>query len=160
MLVDGDTVVTDSFAILLYLEEKYPQHPLLPQDLQKKALNYQAANIVSANVQCFQNLAVIGYIEEKLGHDEMLAWVNHHIKKGFNALEKLLENHAGTYATGDKVFLADLFLQPQILALRRFNIDWNKFPLLSKLNESYKEHPAFRDAMPGKQPDAPPEARD
>ncbi|KAK6143800.1 hypothetical protein DH2020_024148 [Rehmannia glutinosa] len=157
-----------------YLEEKYPQHPLLPQDLQKKALNYQAAVLVSANIQPYQNLPVIGYIKEKLGPDEMLAWVHHHIKTGFAeqesiylipsdnaALEKLLENHAGKYATGDEAFLADLFLAPQIDgAVRRFNIDMNEFPILAKINESYKEHPAFQGAMPGKQPDAPPEARD
>ncbi|KAK4424466.1 Glutathione S-transferase zeta class [Sesamum alatum] len=160
VLVDGDIIVADSFAILLYLEEKYPQHPLLPQDLQKKALHYQAANLVSASIQPYQNLPVIGYIKEKLGPDEMLAWCQRHIGTGFAALEKLLENHAGKYATGDEPFLADLFLAPQIDgAVRRFNLDMNKFPLLSKINESYNEHPAFQDAMPGKQPDAPPEAR-
>ncbi|KAL6531544.1 Glutathione S-transferase zeta-1 [Orobanche minor] len=159
VLVDGDIVIADSFAILLYLEEMYPQHPLLPRDLQKKALNYQAANLVSANIQPYQNLPVIGYIKEKLGPDEMLAWVQHHLKKGFAALEKLLETYAGKYATGDEAFLVDLFLAPQIDgAVRRFNLDMNEFPILSKINESYKEHPAFQDAMPGKQPDTPPEA--
>ncbi|XP_074330465.1 glutathione S-transferase 2-like isoform X2 [Apium graveolens] len=54
-LVDGDIIIADSFAILMYLEEKYPQHPLLPNDLQKRALNYQAANIVSSNRQPLQN---------------------------------------------------------------------------------------------------------
>ncbi|KAL6560667.1 Glutathione S-transferase zeta-1 [Orobanche gracilis] len=161
VLVDGDIVIADSFAILLYLEEMYPQHPLLPRDIQKKALNYQAANLVSANIQPYQNLPVIGYIKEKLGPDEMLAWVQHYLRKGFAALEKLLETYAGKYATGDEAFLADLFLAPQIDgAVRRFNLDMNEFPILSKMNESYKEHPAFQDAMPGKQPDTPPEATD
>ncbi|GFP95051.1 glutathione s-transferase zeta class [Phtheirospermum japonicum] len=161
VLVDGDIVVADSFSILLYLEEKYPQNPLLPQDLQKKALNYQAANLVSANIQPHQNLSVIGYIKEKLGPDEMLAWVQHHLRNGFAALEKLLEKNAGKYATGDAPFLADSFLAPQIDgAVKRFNIDMNEFPILSKINESYKEHPAFQAAAPGKQPDAPSEARE
>ncbi|KAL3651477.1 Glutathione S-transferase zeta-1 [Castilleja foliolosa] len=161
VLVDGDIVVSDSFAILLYLEEKYPQNPLLPQDLQKKALNYQAANLVSANMQPHQNLAVIGYIKEKLGPDEMLAWVQHHLRNGFVALEKLLKNNAGKYATGDTPFLADLFLAPQIdVAIKRFDIDMNEFPILSRINESYNEHPAFQAAAPDKQPDAPSEARE
>ncbi|CAA0819568.1 Glutathione S-transferase Z1 [Striga hermonthica] len=156
VLVDGDDVVADSFAILQYLEEKYPQRPLLPKDLQKKALNYQAANIVCASIQPYQNLPVIGYIKEKLGPDEMLAWVQNRINDGFAALEQLLQKYAGKYATGDEVFLADLFLAPQIDgAVKRFNINMNEFPLLAKLSESYKEHPAFQDAMPGKQPDAP-----
>ncbi|XP_034701949.1 glutathione S-transferase zeta class-like isoform X1 [Vitis riparia] len=153
-LVDGDIVVADSFAILMYLEEKYPQHPLLPQDLHKRAINYQAANIVSANIQPFQNLVVLKYIEEKCGSGEELAWVKHHIEKGFAALEKLLKDHAGKYATGDEVFLADLFLAPQIhAALKWFNMDMTEFPLLLRLNDAYNELPAFQDAMPEKQPD-------
>ncbi|XP_073269755.1 glutathione S-transferase 2-like [Primulina huaijiensis] len=161
VLIDGDIVIADSFAILMYLEKKYPHHPLLPQDPQKEAVNYQAANIVCANIQPFQNIPVIGYIKEKLGADEMIAWVQGHIRKGFIALEKLLDTYAGKYATGNEVYLADLFLAPQIDgAIRRFNLDMDEFPLLSRINESYKEHPAFQDAMPGKQPDTPPEARD
>ncbi|XP_042030461.1 glutathione S-transferase 2-like [Salvia splendens] len=161
VLIDGDTVVSDSLAILLYLEEKYPQRPLLPRDLELKALNYQAANIVFASIQPYQNIPIIGYVKDKLGADEMLSWVQHHIKHGFAALEKLLDKFAGKYATGDEVFLADLYLAPQIDgAVRRFSVDMNEFPLLSKFNEAYKQLPAFQNAMPGKQLDTPPEARD
>ncbi|CAK9188656.1 unnamed protein product [Ilex paraguariensis] len=130
VLVDGDIVVADSFAILmasiacsssLYLEEKYPQHPLLPQDLQKRAINYQAANIVSSSIQPFQNLAVLKYIGEKVGPDERLPWVKYCIGNGFAALEKLLKGYAGKYATGDE---ADLFLAPQInVAIKMFKLD-------------------------------------
>ncbi|GKV49314.1 hypothetical protein SLEP1_g56070 [Rubroshorea leprosula] len=157
VLVDGDVVVSDSFAILMYLEEKYPEHPLLPSNLNKRAINYQAANIVSSSIQPLQNLAVLKYIEEKVSADEKHTWVTYHITKGFQALEKLLKDHAGRYATGDEVFLADLFLAPQIHgAINRFNIDMVQFPLLSRLNDAYVELPPFQDAMPEKQPDAPP----
>ncbi|KAF5204803.1 Glutathione s-transferase, partial [Thalictrum thalictroides] len=60
---EQDIVISDSFAILLYLEDKYPQHPLLPQDLQKKAINLQVANIVSSSIQPLQNLAVLVSIQ-------------------------------------------------------------------------------------------------
>ncbi|XP_057999095.1 glutathione S-transferase 2-like [Hevea brasiliensis] len=83
VLVDGDTVVFDSFAILMYLDDKYPQHPLLPHDLQKKAINYQVANIVSSRIQPLQNQPMVNFVEGKVGLDEKLAWAQYHIGKGF-----------------------------------------------------------------------------
>ncbi|KAK4339819.1 hypothetical protein RND71_041281 [Anisodus tanguticus] len=178
-LVNGDAVIADSFAIIMYLEEKYPQRALLPQDLQKRAINYQnysfaqvlgigihlanlpcfpflqAANIVAANIQPLQNLAVLKYIQEKVGPNETTPWVQTHIRKGFEALEKLLKDYAGKYATGDEVYVADLFLAPQIhAAIKRFEIDMNQFPTLLRVYEAYQELPAFQDAVPEKQPDA------
>ncbi|CAH9072020.1 unnamed protein product [Cuscuta epithymum] len=157
VLVDGDVVISDSFAILMYLEEKYPEHPLLPEDLQLKAIHFQAANIVSANIQPLQNLVILKYIEDKVGPDEKVPWCLTHIRKGFAALEELLKSHAGKYATGDEIYLADLFLVPQIYgAVNRFKMDMNEFPILSRLYEAYKEVPAIQNAMPEKQPDASP----
>ncbi|XP_038901422.1 glutathione S-transferase 2-like isoform X2 [Benincasa hispida] len=155
-LVDGDIVIADSFAIIMYLEEKYPQHPLLPSDLVKRAINFQAANIVSSSIQPLQNLIVEKYIEEKCGVVEKLSWVHMIIGKGFLALEKLLTVHAEKYATGDEIYLADLFLAPQLhRAIETFNVDMSKFPLLSRLYEEYKEVSAFQDAAPENQTDAP-----
>lgn len=156
-LADGDFVLADSFAILMYLEEKYPHHrPLLPSDLEKRAINYQAANIVSASIQPLQNIYVLKFLEEKVSPSEPLSWVQYHIGRGFSALEKVLADHAGKYATGDEVCLADVFLAPQIYAaVKRFNVDMSQFPILSKLHEAYSEIPAFQDAMPENQPDAP-----
>ncbi|XP_057470343.1 glutathione S-transferase zeta class-like isoform X1 [Actinidia eriantha] len=159
VLVDEDIVISDSFAILLYLEEKYRQHPLLPLDLQRRAINYQAASIVSSSIQPHQNI-VGRYIEEKVNPEEKLVWVKYHIEKGFAAVEKLLKDYAGKYATGNEVHLADLFLAPQIhAAIKRFSVDMTQFPILSRLNEAYNELPAFQDAMPEKQPDTPVEVR-
>ncbi|XP_039025946.1 glutathione S-transferase zeta class-like isoform X2 [Hibiscus syriacus] len=156
VLVDCDDVISDSFAIFMYLEEKYPQIPLLPSDLHKKALNIQVANIVCSSIQPLQNRAVLNCIEEKVGPDEKIPWAKFHIEKGFGALEKLLKDHAGRYVTGDEVSMADAFLAPQIDAgIKRFNVDMARFPILTRLNEAYSVLPEFQKAMPENQPDAP-----
>ncbi|PSS24165.1 Glutathione S-transferase zeta class like [Actinidia chinensis var. chinensis] len=155
ILVDGDLVVSDSYAILLYLEEKYPQNALLPVDPRLKALNLQAASIVTSSIQPLHMLSVLKIIEEKVGPEERLPWAQYNIEKGFMALEKLLKDWSGKYATGDKIYMADVFLAPQIaVAARRFKIDMTKFPILSMIYESYETLPEFQASLPDRQPDA------
>ncbi|CAM0954484.1 unnamed protein product [Alopecurus aequalis] len=155
-LQDGDILVSDSLAIILYLEDKYPQHPLLPQDLKRKALNLQIANIVCSSIQPLQCYAVNGSINGKLSSDESFQIVHHYIDKGFRAIEKLLEGCDSKFATGDEVQLADVFLAPQIHAgVTRFQIDMSKYPHLERFYEAYMEVPAFQVTRPENQPDAP-----
>lgn len=155
-LQDGDILVSDSLAIILYLEDKYPQHPLLPQCLKRKALNLQIANIVCSSIQPLQCYAAVGLVNGKLGSDESLQIVHHYIDKGFNAIEKLLEGCDTKFATGDEVQLADVFLAPQIHAgVTRFQIDMLNYPHLESFYKVYMEIPAFQVACPENQPDAP-----
>ncbi|KAJ3696794.1 hypothetical protein LUZ61_000499 [Rhynchospora tenuis] len=155
-LVDGDTVIGDSFAIGLYLEEKYPQSPLLPRDLKKKALNIQIASIVGTGIQPLQNLVVVNYIEQKLGSQEKDAWTTDQVNRVFTALEKLLNGCAGKYAVGDEIGLGDVFLAPQLYyVIKILQIDVSNYPILARLHAAYGEIPAFQAAVPENQPDAP-----
>ncbi|XP_027771571.1 glutathione S-transferase zeta class-like isoform X2 [Solanum pennellii] len=154
---DGDVVISDSYAILLYLEEKYHQRPLLPIKPQLRALNLQAASIVSSNMQPLHMLSVLRYMEERVGPEEKQLWAKFHIQKGFGALEKLLTGSAGKYATGDEVYMADVFLAPQIaVATKRFDIDMSEFPTLRKIYDSCEALPEFQASLPERQPDASP----
>ncbi|CDP17771.1 unnamed protein product [Coffea canephora] len=154
-LADADLVVSDSLAILLYLEEKYPHKALMPVDRRLRVLNLQAANIVSSSIQPLHMVSVLRNIEEKFGSEERSSWAQSKIETGFFALEKLLNSLAGKYATGDEIYLADVFLAPQIaVAIKRFNIDMSKFPTLSRIFNSYKALPEFLDSLPERQPDA------
>ncbi|XP_060218827.1 glutathione S-transferase zeta class-like [Lycium barbarum] len=155
VLVDGDVVISDSYAILLYLEEKYHQRPLLPVEPQLRALNLQAASIVSSNMQPLHMLSVLKYMEERVGPEEKQLWAKFHIQKGFVALENLLTGSAGNYATGEEVYMADVFLAPQIaVATKRFNIDMSEFPTLRKIYDSCKALSEFQASLPERQPDA------
>ncbi|KAK4254521.1 hypothetical protein QN277_009895 [Acacia crassicarpa] len=155
VLVDGDLVISDSFAIIMYLEDKFTQRPLLPSDLQKRIINFQVAHIVASSIQPMQNMRILDYIGEKVSPDEKLSWVHGVIRKGFTAIEKLLKGHTGRYATGDELFLADVFLAPQFYAATSVNVDMSEFPVLARLMETYKEVPVIREASPENQPDAP-----
>ncbi|KAL3624489.1 hypothetical protein CASFOL_031157 [Castilleja foliolosa] len=161
VLVDGDIILSDSFAILLYLEEKYPRKALLPADPKLRAINLQAASVVSSSIQPLHMLSLLKYVNEKLGNEERLAWPQFHIERGFLALEKLLKDCAATYATGDEVYMADVFLAPQIaVAAKRFNVDMlffcrqSKFPILRAVYESCNMLQEFQASLPDRQPDA------
>ncbi|XP_051216861.1 glutathione S-transferase Z1 [Lolium perenne] len=155
-LVDDDAVIGDSYAIALYLEDKYPEPPLLPKDLKMKALNIQIASIVCSGIQPLHNLTLLRYIEQKVGTGESVPWVQQQIDKGFTAVENMIKGCAGKYATGDEVQLADVFLAPQIFgAVTRFQIDMSNYPTLARVHDEYMRHPAFQAALPDRQPDAP-----
>lgn len=153
VLVDNGVTISDSFAILEYLEEKYPEPSLFPADIGKKAQVRQVVNHIVASIQPLQNLAVLKRVEVLVGTEERLKWAQHVIETGFKALEMLLTAKAGKYCLGDELTMADIALVPQIGNAFRFEVDMTKFPLLKKIGEAVSVLPCVEEASPKNQPD-------
>jgi maleylpyruvate isomerase len=145
--------LTQSMAILEYLEERWPEPPLLPTDRLTRALARQAAEIVNSGIQPFQNSSVQKKVKHELHGDEK-AFARHFITHGLGALEQLLQTTAGKYAVGDQVTYADCFLVPQLHGARRHEVDLAPFPTLTRVEAACMALPAFQAAHADRQPDA------
>jgi len=159
-LIDGDFKLTQSPAILEYLEEEYPQNPLMPNDTHARAYVRQMAMIIAADIHPLNNLKVWkGYIGKKLGADEaqQMEWYMHWIHEGFTAYESLLnsENAAGEFTFGDAPTLADLYLIPQLYNARRFHADLSSYPKICAIEKNCMRLEAFQNAAPESHPNAP-----
>jgi maleylpyruvate isomerase len=145
--------ISQSMAILEYLEERWPEPPLLPKDRIARARVRQAAEIVNSGIQPFQNTTVQKRVKNELHGDEK-AWARHFITHGLGALEPLLQTTAGRYSVGDEVTLADCFLVPQLYHARRYEVDLAPFRTLTRVEEACMALPAFQAAHADRQPDA------
>jgi maleylpyruvate isomerase len=143
--------ITQSMAIIEYLDERFPSPPLLPADPWARARARQLAEIVNSGIQPFQNLATTKKVEE-LGGDRQ-AWLEHFIRRGLAVLERAAAETAGAYLVGDALTIADVYLAPQLYAARRFAIDLAPFPTLTRVDATCATLPAFRAAHPDAQPD-------
>jgi len=151
-LIDGDFQLTQSMAIIEYLEERYPEnHALFPGDAQAKARVRQVCEIINSGIQPVQNLNVL----QRLDADKKVEWAHHYIARGFDALEQLLESTAGQYCVGDRVTAADACLVPQVMNAERFKVDMAKYPLISRINAELKLMDAFIVSDPSNQVDCP-----
>lgn len=158
-LVDDDeTTIGQSLAILEYLEERYPEPPLLPSSPAGRARVRQLAMIVACDIHPIDNLKVLNYLTEDLGVDEAgrLRWYTHWVDEGFAALEAILSSQAATgrFCHGDSPTIADVCLVPQVYNAGRFDIDLSPYPTIQRINEICLALPAFADAAPDGQPDA------
>ena len=145
--------ITQSLAILSYLDEAFPEPPLLPTDPVARAQVRSMTQVINSGIQPLQNLYTLRLIDA-LGKDSSM-WASHHIARGLAALERMAEPLAGSYLMGDQITVADLCLIPQLYNARRFKIPLTKLATLTRVEESCREHPAFQDAVPERQPDAP-----
>ena len=157
-LQDGDTLLTQSLAILEYLEERHPATPLLPASPGDRGWVRAIALQIACDVHPLNNLRVLKYLEGVLGitAEQKLAWIAHWIATGFDALEKRLahDTRAGLCCYGDTPTLADCCLVPQVFGARRFNVSMEPYPTLARIDAHLATLPAFRQAAPGVQPDA------
>jgi maleylacetoacetate isomerase len=155
----GDRVLTQSLAILEWLEETHPEPALLPKDPLDRAVVRAMAEIVACDIHPLNNLRVLQAIEVlgvAGGSDEQRAWVHRWIGAGFDALEPMIQRHGEGFAFGVQPGLADCCLIPQVYSANRFRLDLAPYPAIKAVAERAADHPAFAAAHPDKQPDAPP----
>lgn len=153
---EGHTIV-QSLAICEYLEECYPQVPLLPGSAAERARVRALTQTVCSEVQPLNNLGVLQYLKEGLGADgeDVAAWYRHWIERGFTALETWLNQPAsGDFCHGDQPTLADCFLVPQVYNAERFNCDLQPYTRVREITARCRSIEAFAAAAPEIQPDA------
>ena len=155
--VDGQ-VLTQSWAILEWLEETYPQPALLPADAFGRARVRALAQLVVADIQPLQNLGPTHYLSAELGAtpDQVAVWLKHWINRGLSAFEAQLARDAATgqFCHGASPTLADACLVPQCYAARRYGVDVVQFPNITRIEAACQALPAFQTAVPERQPDA------
>jgi maleylacetoacetate isomerase len=151
-------VLAQSLAIIEYLEEKYPQPPLLPHDALDRAYVRSIALTIACEIHPLNNLRVLRYLVKTLGVSEEAkdAWYRHWVEQGLAQLEARLvtEGRAGRYAFGDSVTIADVCIVPQIFNAQRFACRLDHVPTIMRIFEACMALPAFVDAQPARQPDA------
>jgi maleylpyruvate isomerase len=160
LVLDSGEVLTQSLAILEYLEETHPEPPLLPKDPVGRARVRALSLIVCADIHPIQNLRVMGYLRDKFGQTEesAFAWSRHWIETGFEAYEATIakDPKTGAFSHGDAPTFADLCLAPQVFNAARFKVDMARYPTIQRIHATCMQHPAFDAAQPSKQPDAEP----
>ncbi|MEE2703724.1 MAG: maleylacetoacetate isomerase [Myxococcota bacterium] len=160
LLVDGEIRLTQALAILEYLEEKYPEPPLLPADLAGRARVRQLALVMIADTQPLQNTGPYEFLRDPLGLDDRARyrWYQHWVSRGLGALEAQLQDdpRTGQFCHGDAATLADLAMVPQYSNARRGALDCSQWPTVSRIYEACLALPPFQRAAPEAQPDAKP----
>ncbi|MGQ0591366.1 MAG: maleylacetoacetate isomerase [Gammaproteobacteria bacterium] len=163
VLVHGARVLTQSLAILEYLDEGFPTPPLLPPAPELRARARAFTGLVACDIHPLDNLRVLRYLEHALGQgpEARGQWYRHWIQEGFRALETMLgetmlgvDAGAGAYCLGQGPTIADVCLIPQVYNARRFDCDLRDFPHIQAIEAHCMTLPAFRQAAPEAQADA------
>lgn len=155
--VDGNILV-QSPAIIEWLEERYPDPPLLPTEPLARARVRALAAVVGCDIHPINNRRILERLRQRFNADDAAVneWCGTWITAGFDAFDALLQSYggAGTFAFGSHPSLADVYLIPQIESARRFKVDMSRWPTLCRIDEACARLDAFRRASPSAQPDA------
>jgi maleylpyruvate isomerase len=152
---EGGTVLTQSLAIIEWLDETHPEPPLLPKDPLRRAHVRAFAQVIACDTHPVQNLKILSRLRELgIPEDKVTGWAGWANREGLLACEKLIANEAGPFCFGDAPTVADLCLVPQLANARRFGVDVGAFPRLLKAEAAAKALKAFADAAPERQSDA------
>ena len=156
-LVHGGFNLSQSMAILQYLDSIQAEPPLFPNDLKTRSKVIQFCEIINSGIQPIQNLSVLAELKDRFGavDKDIQSWCAAWITRGFEGLEKMLEGTAGTHCFAGKVTAADLFLIPQVYNALRFKVDMSHFPIIERVYEKAMTMDAFQLAEPSRQIDAP-----
>jgi maleylpyruvate isomerase len=157
-LIDDGKTLTQSLAIIEYLDETHPTPPLLPSDAPGRARARAIALAIACDIHPLNNLRVLRYLtgEMRLNEDAKNRWYRHWVETGLAQVEAMLagDPRTGRYCHGDQPTLADIALIPQIANGRRFDCDLSGCPTALRIDAACQALPAFRDAAPANQPDA------
>ncbi|MEJ8405145.1 maleylacetoacetate isomerase [Brevundimonas vesicularis] len=155
-LQHGDLVLTQSPAILEWLEETHPEPALLPKAANERATVRAMAALIGCDIHPLNNLRVLKAIRSEFNADQAAvdAWAAGWITPGFDALEALVGRYGAGWSFGDAPTLVDCYLIPQMYSARRFNMDLSPWPRLLAVEQTALAHPAFASAHPDLQPDA------
>ena len=159
VLGHGNRRLSQSLAILEYLDEVWPTPPLLPSTSRERHRVRALSQLVACDIHPLNNLRVLQYFEREwnVPQPERDEWVRHWILEGFAAAEAMVAEHpsTGTFCEGNTPSMADCCLIPQVYNARRFGVDMAQFPTLQRIEATCLELPAFDAARPERQPDAP-----
>lgn len=158
-LVDGMNVIAQSMAIIDYVDQKWPKNPLFPKDLDTRAQVIEFCEIINSGMQPLMNLKIRQTLtnEFKATDEQIKKWMDIFLGQGFEALEKKLAKHGGQYCFGNQITAADAFLVPQVFGAMAVGINFDKYPLVKKMNDNLVKLEAFKKAHPQNTPDYPQE---
>ncbi|MEJ7776867.1 MAG: maleylacetoacetate isomerase [Sphingomicrobium sp.] len=153
MLEIDDHRLTQSLAIIVYLDQHFPEPPLMPNDPADSAHVRALALTIACDIHPLNNLRVLKYLGGSLGIEEKQrdTWYRHWVAEGFAALEALAAQRSGSFLFGNALSLADVCLVPQMYNARRFDVPLTAYPTLVRADASASAQPAFADAHPDKQ---------